>query len=526
MSKNKSPNKAIDNTIIDVNDFNNRVVDAYNKGIGEHTLEADLTTARSLIAPATGSLRDFSYIAPDIPEFIAENCVGCMECVVQCPDTAILGKVVPKSKLPDMIEKEPNADQGLLKAQFAETGKFFKTPERKGKEGGLFGIFMDITKCKGCAECVEVCGNNNALKMIEKDDSNIPEFKKIWSFYEKLPETPAEYISEKALVDMMLAYRTLLYVGGAGSCMGCGEVTALRMLLAATGFVYGENSMGIIAATGCNTVYGSTYPYNPFKVPWTNSLFENVCTDAIGVRLRWDSIGWQDKKVWAVGGDGALLDIGFQPLSRLLTSDLNVNIIVLDTQVYSNTGGQTSSASYMGQDAKLSYHGKAIPGKTERRKEIGLLAMMHPNVYVAQSTPAHINHFYKAIMEANEFPGPSLISVYNTCQPEHGVPDDMSMHQAKLATDSRAFPIYTYDPRRGDKISDRLDLKGNPAKEKDWYTLSKTGEVVDFIRFAKSEGRFAKHFDKNGNPSEVLIQTQKERLNHWRHLQEMAGIIQ
>jgi pyruvate/2-oxoacid:ferredoxin oxidoreductase beta subunit len=361
--------------------------------------------------------------------------------------------------------------------------------------------------------------------MITKNEKNLADYRKSWNFYTKLPETPADYISDKALADMMLAERSILYVGGAGSCMGCGEATGLRMMLAATGFVHGANSMGIIAATGCNTVYGSTYPYNPFRIPWTNSLFENACTVAMGVRERWDHIGWKDKKVWAVGGDGAILDIGFQPLSRLLTSGMDVNTLMLDTQVYSNTGGQTSSASFMGQDAKLSYHGKIIQGKMERKKEIGLIAMMHPEVFVAQTTPAHINHMYKAIMAANEYPGPSLVNVYSACQPEHGIPDDMSRHQAKLATDSRAFPVFIYDPRKGPKISDRLDLTGNPSKEKDWYINPKTGEQIDFTYFAKTEGRFAKHFDKQGNPSEVLKASQQERLLVWQHLQELAGII-
>ena len=87
--------------------------------------------------------------------------------------------------------------------------------------------------------------------------------------YHTLPPTPERFINEKALGDMMLANRSLLFSGGAGSCTGCGEGTALRLMLAATGFVYGADQMGIVAATGCNTVFGSTYPYNPFQVPWT-----------------------------------------------------------------------------------------------------------------------------------------------------------------------------------------------------------------------------------------------------------------
>jgi pyruvate/2-oxoacid:ferredoxin oxidoreductase beta subunit len=324
---------------------------------------------------------------------------------------------------------------------------------------------------------------------------------------------------------MMLADRSLLYVGGAGSCMGCGEATAIRMMLAATGFIYGADSVGIVASTGCNTVYTSTYPYNPYTVPWTNSLFENGPTDAMGVRARWDQIGWTDKKLWVIGGDGAMLDIGFQALSRMLMSGMNIKVLVLDTQVYSNTGGQASTSSYMGQNTKMSVHGTAVPGKTERRKELGQICMMHPDVFVAQTITTLPNHFYKAIVAANEFDGPAVISVFTTCQPEHGVADHMAAHQAKLAMESRAFPIFIYDPREGQKIKERLSLRGNPAVEEDWYTIRKTGEVVDFVAFARTEGRFAKHFDENGNPSEALLRAQEDRLANWRMLQELAGVI-
>jgi len=306
--------------------------------------------------------------------------------------------------------------------------------------------------------------------------------------------------------------------------MGCGEATALRMMLAATGFVYGEQSVGIVASTGCNTVYSSTYPYNPFLVPWTNSLFENGPADAIGVRMRWDQSGLQDKKIWVVGGDGAMLDIGFQSLSRMMSSGLDINVIVLDTQVYSNTGGQASTATFGGQNTKMSSHGKVRQGKIERRKELGQIAIMHPDVYVAQTTPAHINHFYKAIMDANEYAGPAVINVYTTCQPEHGVADDLSGAQARLAVDSRAFPLFIHDPRSGDTLKERLSLRGNPNMKEDWLVNRKTGDVTNFIDFARSEGRFEKHFDAEGSPSEVLLASQQDRLMNWHLLQELAGL--
>ena len=122
-------------------------------------------------------------------------------------------------------------------------------------------------------------------------------------------------------------------------------------------------------------------------------------------------MGWQDKPLWCIGGDGAMFDIGFQSLSRLLASGMNIKVFVLDTQVYSNTGGQASTSSFTGQNTKMSVHGKAIGGKQERRKEIAQIAMMHPRTYVAQTTCAHVNHFYKSVLGALEFDGPAVISL-------------------------------------------------------------------------------------------------------------------
>src|SRR6185437_15394193 len=128
----------------------------------------------------------------------------------------------------------------------------------------------------------------------------------------------------------------------------------------------------------------------------------------IGVRMKWDQLGWKDRPLWVVGGDGAMYDIGFQALSRMFLSGMNIKVLVLDTQVYSNTGGQASTASYTGQNTKMSVHGKSVYGKQERRKEIAQIAMMHPHGYVAQTTAAHVNHFYKAVVGAMEYDGPAV----------------------------------------------------------------------------------------------------------------------
>ncbi len=509
--------------VVDRAKFFSRVLPLYEKGVGDIELEADLDLARSAVPAGSGAPRDFSFIAPEIPEFIAANCVGCMDCVTECPDTAILAKVIPKEQADAALAKMSPEKRAQVEGDWSKTRKYWQGYEKQGKEPGYFGIFIDPTKCKGCAECVQVC-DDHALKMIKKTDTNMPVIREKWDHFKSMGPTPASYINDKVLADMMLADSALQYVGGAGSCAGCGEASVLRMFVAATCYKYGPENVGLIAATGCNTVYTSTYPYNPYMLPWSNSLFENAPTFAMGVRAKWNQQGWEKKRLWVIGGDGAMMDIGFQSLSRMLMSGMDIKVIVLDTQVYSNTGGQASTGTFMGQNTKMSVHGKEIAGKTERRKELAQIMMMHPDVFVAQTTAAHVNHFYKAVLRANEYKGPAVIICYTTCQPEHGVGDHLAGERARLAVDSRTFPLMMYDPEAGDRIKDRLSLKGNPMPEKDWYHDPKSGEQVDFITFARGEGRFEKHFDKEGHATAALYLGNEDRRRNWRILQEMAGM--
>lgn len=519
-----------------VDDFNRAVMDAYRTNDADVELPADRGVARSIIPPGTAATRDFSHLSPRIPEFIADRCVGCMSCVNTCPDTAILGIALPKSAVEErtaaFAKTEPSAAQATAtaRAHFVETRKYGEVPARRGLEAALFGIFVDPVHCKGCAECVEVCValGYDALAMVDKTpegpsgEATLERYARDMRFFRSLPPTPREYRNEKALADLMLGEHAMGYVGGAGSCSGCGEATAIRMLVAATRQTYGAEGMGIVASTGCNTVFGSTYPYNPYLVPWTNSLFENGPADALGIRSRWDQEGKADRRIWVIGGDGAMYDIGFQSLSRMVASGADIKVLVLDTQVYSNTGGQASTASFGGQVTKLSAYGKSQHGRPERRKELGRILMAHGDVFVAQTTPAHVNHFYRAILDANSYPGPAVVISYAPCQPEHGISDDASNRQSRLAVDSRAFPLFTYDPRKGATLKERLSLQGNPHLAADWSTLP-DGTIVDFLTFARTEGRFAPHFASDGTPSAEIRATQEDRRQNWRALQELAG---
>jgi pyruvate/2-oxoacid:ferredoxin oxidoreductase beta subunit/Pyruvate/2-oxoacid:ferredoxin oxidoreductase delta subunit len=519
-----------------VDEFGRSVVPAYRRGVADRELPADAGLARSIVPPGTAATRDFSRLAPRIPEFLLDKCVGCMACVAACPDTAILAKVVPEPELEPRVERfaatqaDPARATETARSHFAATTKYGDVPARKGLDRGAFGIFVDPVHCKGCAECVEVCAalGHDALVMIDKlDDEGAGEgtldrFARDIRLYRELPTTPDDYRNDKALADLLLGPDALGYLGGAGSCAGCGEATALRLTIAATRQIHGPDSMGIVAATGCNTVYGSTYPFNPFLVPWTNSLFENAPAVALGIRARWDQSGHPDRRLWVVGGDGAMFDIGFGALSRMVASGADIKVLVLDTQVYSNTGGQASTASFGGQVTKLSAFGAALHGRTEARKELGRILMAHGEAYVAQTSPSNLNHFLRTIIEANEYPGPAVVIAYAPCQPEHGIADDASTAQAKLAVESRAFPLFTYDPRRGPTTAERLSLQGNPAIREDW-AKAPDGTPIDFLAFARTEGRFAPHFGTDGTPTSEIVATQADRLAAWRTLQELAG---
>jgi pyruvate/2-oxoacid:ferredoxin oxidoreductase beta subunit/Pyruvate/2-oxoacid:ferredoxin oxidoreductase delta subunit len=520
-----------------VEDFGRSVVPAYRQGIADMELPADAGLARSIIPPGTAATRDFSRLAPRIPEFLLEKCVGCMACVAACPDSAILATVVPEPELETHItefaaqQPAPEMATETARARFASTAKYGDVPARKGHDRGAFGIFVDPVHCKGCAECVEVCAalGHDALLMIDKvpdepsGESTLDRFTRDMRLFRSLPPTPEHYRNDKALVDLLLGEYAFGYLGGAGSCAVCGEATAIRQMIAATRQIHGPESMGIVAATGCNTVFGSTYPFNPYLVPWTNSLFENAPTVAMGIRARWDQSGHADRRLWVMGGDGAMYDIGFQALSRMVVSGMDINVLVLDTQVYSNTGGQASTASFGGQVTKLSAFGAALHGRAEPRKELGRILMAHGDVYVAQTTPAHLNHFLRAVVDANTYPGPSVVIAYTPCQPEHGIADDASARQSRAAVESRAFPLFTYDPRRGSSMAERLSLQGNPALKDDWASAP-DGSQIDFLAFARTEGRFVRHFGADGSVTPELRATQDDRSANWHTLQELAGI--
>src|SRR5271156_4003260 len=123
--------KPVSLNVLDVNDFNERIIRGYEEGYGEKELPADLSLARSLVPAGTATLRDFSNIAPEIPEYIPENCTGCMDCVTECPDTAILGKVLSETELEEKVKTLPEADRDMFRLQWAKTKKYYDAGKKK-----------------------------------------------------------------------------------------------------------------------------------------------------------------------------------------------------------------------------------------------------------------------------------------------------------------------------------------------------------------------------------------------------------
>ncbi|MFT3847927.1 MAG: 4Fe-4S binding protein [Propionivibrio sp.] len=617
-------------------------------------------------AGSAGS-KDKGLFRRTVPVFDPDLCTGCMECSLVCPDAAIPNSVHDIHELLltgisrlDIMEAQREAMRGQLfavaesvRAAYREGGNarafhelvaeaatrlptrqatllgnftklvdvlatypvartrpFFDAMEKAAPgSGGLFSATIDPWKCTGCLECVEVCGPG-ALVAHEQDKPLRMTLKDRFDFMSKMPNTPARFVDgaiepggeiKRLLLDRANYYST---TGGHGGCRGCGEVTAIRLVMATNhaltdkrrqdhiaelerliaelgakratlgdegersqrlgeliatlekrlylyeGGPTGNGPAGAVIAnsTGCSSVYASTFPFNAYNDPWVNSLFQDAQPLAKGIfegisaqtvadvralrvaRLELDDayvpaqheqalrmLAWHDftpaelalmPTVMTIGGDGATYDIGFGALSRVLASDTPIKVLVLNTGAYSNTGGQASTSSFIGQDSDLARVGAASSGKHEARKELGLIASFHSNVFVCSTSTALQGHFLKNTMEFLSYTdSPAVLDVYTPCQGENGIADNVSAQQSRLAVESRMNPVFVHDPRRGKTLHEWFSLDGNPDLEKTWSTTSL--EYVDAdgklqlmtmpltpAHFALGEIRFKKQFGK------------------------------
>jgi pyruvate-ferredoxin/flavodoxin oxidoreductase len=218
-----------------------------------------------------------------------------------------------------------------------------------------------------------------------------------------------------------------------------------------------------------------------------------------------------DKTTLIVGGDGWAFDIGLQMLIHVLQSDLNIVVMVLVTDVYSNTGGQMSKATPLGMDTPFAPGGKEI-----MRYPLGLSVAYGGNSYVGQVNLAYPNHLITTFKKAFEYKGPSLLLCYVPCMTEQKFPEILVPDQARRATTTRYWPLWNFDPR-----DSTWDVAHNPESRRELGKFE--GDFID--DFCRYEGRFRSQFDADGKPSDLLEAQVDENIRIWNLLRTNAGLL-
>ncbi len=464
-------------------------------------------------------------LALEIPVWDSKVCIQCNQCALVCPHAAIRAKVYDESALASRPET------------FKSTA--YRGPEYKGKAFTIQVAPEDCTGCNLCVNvCPAKDRTNPKHKAINMEpQAPLREAERAnYDFFLDLPEMPRTDIVRLDHKGSQFLEPLFEY---SGACAGCGETPYLKMLTQLFGDrLLIANATGCSSIYGGNL---PTTPYTTNRdgrgPAWSNSLFEDNAEFGFGFRLALDAhvaaaraiverlstpIGdvlakellgadqgseagivsqrervealrkklkdlkapearrLEDladylvkKSVWLVGGDGWAYDIGYGGLDHVLANRRDVNVLVLDTEVYSNTGGQQSKATPLGAAAKF-----AASGKPVGKKDLGLLANMYGHVYVARvAFGAKMAQTAQAFLEAEAYPGPSLIVAYSHCV-AHGYDMAQGAAQQKLAVDSGVWPLYRFDPRRLAKGEPPLNLDYGPPKAR----------VADYM---KNESRFS-----------------------------------
>jgi pyruvate-ferredoxin/flavodoxin oxidoreductase len=504
------------------------------------------------------------------------TCKGCMECVEVCEDDAL---VIAK-QTPDAIQTLRD-DWAYWLDLPTTPPEYIRIDDMDEKIGALETMLLDKKTywsmdsgdgaCNGCGEKTSLhllTSTVTALMQprVKKQLEKIGDLVDRLETHIKLKLADTMDIANVAEVqraveehkDLNLTLSSLsgsLSRGKAGTPIDADWLTWVTRLLGGLktlAWQYTEGTskrgradLGFINATGCTSVYGSTFPYNPYPFPWTSHLFQDAPSVSMGIfeghmakmaqgfkairmaemelagkhdigqmekelaYFKWDQFTDEEWRlcppVIAVGGDGAMYDIGFQNLSRVLASGMPIKVFVVDTQVYSNTGGQACTSGFIGQVSDMAPYGSAWRGKEEIRKEMALIAMAHRTTFTVNGAISNYTHLIESFIDGLNSRRPALWNVYAVCQPEHAVPDDASEKQSKLAVESRAYPLMVFDPDAGETWEECLSLEGNPALDEDWPTYKLEYEDEDgnkesmelpmtFADFALTEGRFRKHF--------------------------------
>lgn len=445
--------------------------------------------------PSATSQWEKRNIAQEVPVWEPDLCIQCGKCVFVCPHAVIRAKVVTPEALAD-------APDGFK----SSPARWRELPDQRYT---LQVSVEDCTGCNLCVEVCPAKDKSAVGRKAINMAPQLPlqeEGRKIWEYFDNLPEQHSGAELKNNQVKNVQLLEPLFEFSGA--CAGCGETPYLKLISQLFGDrALIANATGCSSIYGGNL---PTTPWSKNEQgrgpAWANSLFEDNAEFGLGMRLTLDKqyeaatalvndlrpqIGdeladaltsnkqsdesmiahqrqfvaqlkekltaVQDpaaknllsiadmlvkKTVWIVGGDGWAYDIGYGGLDHVIASGRNVNILVMDTEVYSNTGGQSSKATPQAAVAKFAAGGKLTP-----KKDLGLMAMSYANVYVAHiAMGANDKQTLQAFLEAESYPGPSLIIAYSHCI-AHGIDMAKGLEQQALATQSGYWPLYRFDPR-------------------------------------------------------------------------------
>ncbi len=483
------------------------------------------------------TIREKRGISDLVPKWISENCIQCGQCSIMCPHAVIR---------PYLLSKE----------EYKEAPEYVqrrcKKPLEKNLQDYYFCIGISVKDCTGCGVCIKTCPGLRASKALVTQEfvNGIKEKEQeVFDYLNKNIKNknmhPTSTVKGSQFLEPKFQF--------SGACAGCGETPYLKLLTQ----LFGDHLM-IANATGCSSIYGASMPSTPYTIPWASSLFEDnaeygygilVANNTIRKRIsnimqenmenpnqklfqKWleNAVDYEITKevyeklddetlpeelkplkdyipyrtIWTVGGDGWAYDIGYGGIDHVLASGDDVNILVLNSEVYSNTGGQASKASPKGAIAAFASSGKKVA-----KKDLARMALAYPNVYVAQvSLGANPMQVIKAFEEAEAHKGPSLIIAYSSCI-SHGIKGGMenSMENEKLATTSGYFPTFRYQP------------------ETKKFTLdSKNADFDKYEEFLEGQTRYAMLKEINKEHAEELLKANKEnameRYKYYQSLEE------
>ena len=463
------------------------IFEVLQKRMGDKIPVSSFVSNYNGMTPPISSSLERRYTSSVSPCYDKNNCIGCNMCSFVCPHAVIRPYL--------LSNEEYEAAPEYVRERCIDTSvksKIYK-----------FTIAVNVANCTGCGLCVNTCPGkkgNKALSLVDIKKLLNEKEQKRFEYLEK-------NIEEKHVLDKFSVKGTqfvkpkFMYPG---ACSGCGETPYLKLMTQ----LFGENLV-VANATGCSSIYSASYPSMAYNVPWANSLFEDnaefglgMCVADLTIKEHIKDIVKEkiknsddetiqifdeyladskenylklydyvtsskdkdllpyknfikEKTFFLVGGDGWAYDIGFSGIDHVLSNNYNVNILVLDTEVYSNTGGQSSKSSQIGVVAKFASH-----GKYSNKKDLTKIALSYKNAYVATiSLGYNMNQAVKAFKEAAEYDGPSIIIAYSPCI-AHGILKGMnnSIEEEKLATESGYFPLFRYNPKKGMTLDSKADF--------------------------------------------------------------------